>query len=92
MLRKFMIEREVPGIGNNPAEGLCAIAQTSKYVLDRLSPQVQWVESFFAADKAYCVFLATDESVIRKHAEQTGFPANRIVEIRAMVDPTMAPA
>lgn len=92
MLRKYMIEREVSGIGNNPAEGLCAIAQTSKNVLDRLSPQIQWVESFLAADKAYCVFLAANESVIRKHAEQTGFPANQIVEIRAMLDPTMAPA
>lgn len=92
MLRKYMIEREVAGIGNNPTEGLCAIAQTSKNVLDRLSPQIQWVESFVAADKAYCVFLASDESVIRKHAEQTGFPANQIVEIHAMLDPTMAPA
>jgi hypothetical protein len=53
---------------------------------------VQWLESFVAADKAYCVFLATDEEVIRRHAEQTGFPANHIVEIRSMLDPTMAPA
>jgi hypothetical protein len=92
VLRKYMIEREVNGIGNNTPDGLCAIAQTSKNVLDRLSPNVQWVESFVASDKAYCVFLAADESVIRKHAEQTGFPANRIVEIRSMLDPTMAPA
>ncbi len=92
MLRKYMIERTIPGVGRQPAESMCGIAQTSKNVLAALAPRVQWLESYVAADKAYCVFLAEDDELVREHARRTGFPADRIEEIRSMLDPTMAPA
>ena len=92
MLRKFIIERDIPGIGQTSAEGFCAIAQKSKNVLDALGTGIQWVESYIAGDKTYCVYLARDAEVIREHAKRGGFPADRIVEIRTMIDPTLAPA
>jgi len=92
MLRRYVIERDVPGIGSNSVEGFCAIAQKSKGVLDGLGNEIQWVESYVAGDKTYCVYLARDEGIIREHAAQSGFPANRISEICTVIDPTMAPA
>jgi hypothetical protein len=92
MLRKFMIERAIPNVGTQPPEAMCGIAQTSKNVLAELAPGVQWVESFVAKDKVYCVFLAEDAALVREHARRTGFPADAIEEIRSMLDPTMAPA
>jgi hypothetical protein len=91
MLRKYVIEREVPGIGAQSPEGFCAIAQQSKNVLDQLGNKIQWIESYVAGDKTYCVYLAADEQLIREHAGRSGFPANRISEIRTVIDPTMAP-
>lgn len=92
MLRKYMIEREIAGVGGQPPEAMCGIAQTSKNVLAELAPRVQWLETYVANDKVYCVFLAEDASLVREHARRTGFPADRVEEIRSMLDPTMAPA
>ncbi len=92
MLKKYMIERNIRAIGDSPTETMCGVAQTSKNVLAELAPKVQWVESFVAQDKVYCVFLAEDASVVREHARRTGFPADAIQEIGSMLDPTMAPA
>lgn len=92
MLRKYIIEREIPGIGAQPPEALCAAAQQSNGVLEQLGTGIQWVHSYVAQGKTYCVYLARDESLIREHAERAGFPANRIVEVCSMLDPTMAPA
>lgn len=85
---KFIIEREIPGAGKIPPGDMQAIAQKSCGVIRNLGPQIQWVESFVTDDKIYCVYIAPDEATIRKHAEQGGFPANRISVIRRMIDPT----
>ena len=85
---KFIIEREIPGAGKIPPGDMQAIAQKSCGVIRNLGPQIQWVESFVTDDKIYCVYIAPDEATIRKHAEQGGFPANRISAIRRMIDPT----
>ena len=92
MLKKYIIEREIAGIGGEPPESYCGIAQTSKNVLAGLAPRVQWLETFVASDKVYCVFLAESPEVIREHARLTGFPANRIEAVHGMIDPTYAPA
>ncbi len=87
---KFLIEREIPGAGDLSAEQLQAISQKSCGVLRELGPQVQRVESFVTGDKIYCVYIAPDEAAVREHAERGGFPANRVSEIRRMIDPTTA--
>ncbi len=89
---KFLIEREVPGAGKMPEEQIQAISQKSCSVLRRLGPEIQWVESFVTDDKIYCVYIAPSEAMIREHAQQGGFPANRISAIRRMIDPTTAEA
>lgn len=89
-MRKFMIERELPAVGSLEREELRAAAAKSNEALAQLAPDVQWVESFVADDKTFCVYLATGEDVIRKHAEISGFPANRITEIRRSIDPSTA--
>ncbi len=87
---KFLIEREIPGAGElSPAE-LQAVSQTSCNVLINMGPQIQWVQSYVTGDKIYCVYIAPDEEMIREHARQGGFPANRIAEIKTMIDPTTA--
>lgn len=87
---KFIIEREVPGAGRlTPAE-LETISQRSCAVLERLGPRIQWLESFVTADKLYCVYVAPDEELIREHAHQGGFPANRIARVWRVIDPTTA--
>ena len=91
-LRKFVIERDIPSVGSFEREQLRAAAQKSNEVLRNLGPDIQWVESYVAADKTFCIYLAKDESIIRKHAELSGFPATRITEIRKMIDPTTAGA
>lgn len=90
MLRKFIIEREIPAVGSFERQQLKEAAQKSNDVLKQLGPDIQWVESFVAANKTFCVYLAKDEAIIRKHAELSGFPANKITEIRKMIDPTTA--
>lgn len=87
---KYIIEREVPGAGNLSADQLKAISQTSCGVLNKLGPSIQWVQSFVAGDKIYCVYIAPNEEMIREHASQGGFPANKITEIAAVIDPTTA--
>jgi hypothetical protein len=90
MLKQFVIERDVPKIGSSSAAQFCAIARQSKDVLDAQGTGIQWVESYIADDKTYCVYRAESEALIREHAERSGFPANRIVEIRRVLDPTAA--
>ena len=87
-LRKFIIEREIPKIGSADREQLRGAAKKSNGVLRELGPDIQWLESFVANDKTFCVYLASDEGLIRKHAELSGFPATKITEIRNMIDPT----
>lgn len=90
MLKKYVIEREVAGIGTQDDPGYRAIARQSCATLNRLGSDIQWVESFVVDDKTYCVYLARDEDIIREHALQSGFPANRIAEVRRVLDPTQA--
>jgi hypothetical protein len=92
MLRKYIIERNVPGIGNHPAEAYCGIAQQSKDVLHDQGPGIQWLESFVVQDKTYCVYLAESEGLIRDHARLSGFPADRIEAVKTVIDPSLAPA
>ncbi len=87
---KFLIEREIPGAGDFSPQKLQAISQTSCGVLQNLGPQIQWLESYVTGDKIYCVYIAPDEEMIREHARQGGFPANRVSEIKTIIDPTTA--
>ena len=87
---KFLIEREIPGAGNLSAEKLQSISQKSCGVLSEMGPQIQWVESYVTGDKVYCVYIAPNEELVREHAERGGFPANRVSEIKRMIDPTTA--
>lgn len=89
-MRKFIIERELPEVGSMEREQLKAAAAKSNEALAELGADIQWVESYVAADKTFCVYLARDEAVIRQHAEISGFPADKITEIRKMIDPTTA--
>jgi hypothetical protein len=92
MFRKYVIERNIDGIGQEPIEALCGIAQQSNRVLDELGTGVQWLHSYVANDKTYCVYLARDEALIREHARRAGFPADAVMEVQSVLDPTMAPA
>ncbi len=85
---KFIIEREVPGAGKLSQQDLQAISQKSCGVLRNLGPQIQWVESYVTDDKIYCVYIAPNEEMVREHARQGGFPANRVSAVRRMIDPT----
>jgi len=87
---KYIIEREIPGAGKLTAEQLQAVSQKSCEVLQKLGPRIQWVESYVTGDKVYCVYVAPNEELIRQHAQQGGFPANRISEIKAVIGPTTA--
>ena len=89
---KFVIERDIPGAGKlTPAE-LQAISATSCGVLRDLGPSIQWVHSYVTDDKIYCVYIAPDEALVRKHAQLGGFPANRVSAVRNVIDPTTAEA
>jgi cell division inhibitor SulA len=87
---KYVIEREIPEAGKLSAEQLQAISQKSCGVLKDLGPQIQWVQSYVTDDKVYCVYIAPNEEMVREHAKQGGFPANRISEVKQMIDPTTA--
>jgi hypothetical protein len=89
---KYIIEREIPGAGKLTKDQLQGISQKSCGVLKNLGPEIQWVESYVTDDKIYCVYLALSESLVREHAKQGGFPANRISEVRGIIDPTTAEA
>jgi cell division inhibitor SulA len=87
---KYVIEREFPEAGKLSGDALQAISQKSCGILKDLGPQIQWVQSYVTDDKIYCVYIAPNEELVREHAEQGGFPANRISEIRTIIDPTTA--
>ena len=89
---KYVIEREIAGVGSSPAHALQAVSQTSCNVLKELGPEIQWLESYVTDDKIYCVYIAPNEELIREHASRGGFPANRISEVRSIIDPTTAEA
>ena len=87
---KFVIERDMPEAGSLSSEQLQTISKRSRGILRELGPEIQWVESFVTDNRVYCVYMAPDEEAVRKHAEQAGFPANRISQVRAVIDPTTA--
>ncbi|MBF6590124.1 MAG: DUF4242 domain-containing protein [Ktedonobacterales bacterium] len=87
---KYLIEREIPGASRLSPQELHAISQTSCGVLRAMGPQIQWVQSYVAGDKIYCVYIAPDEASIREHAQRGGFPANTVSEVATIIDPTTA--
>lgn len=89
-MKKYIIEREIPKIGTLDQQQLREAAAKSNTVLDRLAPGIRWVESYVAGDKTFCIYLAEDEALIHRHAELSGFPANKITEIGKMIDPATA--
>lgn len=89
---KYIIEREIPDVGQLSSEALQGISQTSCGVLREMGSQTQWLESFVTNDKIYCVYIAPNEKAIREHAERGGFPANSISEVTSIIDPTTAEA
>jgi len=87
---KYIIEREIAGAGKLTPEQLRGISQKSCGVLEKLGPKIQWLESYVTDDKIYCVYIAPDSATVREHAKQGGFPANRVSEVREIIDPTTA--
>ena len=87
---KFIIERQIAGAGKFSAENLKAISQKSRDVLCTLGSDIQWIHSYVAGDKIYCIYLAKNEELIREHAKRGGFPANSITEISTVIDPFTA--
>ncbi|HEX6803213.1 MAG TPA: DUF4242 domain-containing protein [Terriglobales bacterium] len=87
---KYVIERELPGAGKLSADELRAVSQKSCGVLNRLGPQIQWIESYVTQDKIYCIYRAPNEEMVREHARQGGFPANRVSEVVSIIDPGTA--
>ena len=89
-MKKYVIEREIPEVGSLDREHLRSAAIKSNDVLRQLAPDIQWVQSYVAADKLFCVYLAVDEETVRRHAEISGFPATKVTEIGKVIDPTTA--
>jgi hypothetical protein len=87
---KYVIERDIPGAGQLSPEQLRQISQTSCGVLNQLGPQIQWLESYVTPDRVYCIYVAPNASLIEEHARQGGFPANRISEVKTIIDPSTA--
>ena len=87
---QFVIERDMPGIGGASTADLKGASQTSCSVLRELGPDIQWVHSYVTDDKIYCIYRAPSEAMIREHAERSGFPANSVQQVRAVIDPTTA--
>lgn len=87
---KYLIKREIPGAGNMSPQDLQGAAQKSCGVLQNLGPQIQWVQSYVTDNATHCIYIAPNEDAIREHAQQSGFPANEIMEIKAIIDPTTA--
>ncbi len=87
---KYLIEREIPGAGNLSSGDLQGVAQKSCGVLREMGPNIQWVQSYVTDDKITCVYIAPNEQMVREHAERGGFPANRISEVKEIIDPTTA--
>ena len=91
-MKRYVIEREVPGIGGNDAAGLADVAKTSNAALNKLPGRVHWEHSYVAGDKTFCVYLAKDEAIIQRHAKMSGFPATKITQVKRLFDPTTAHA
>ena len=91
-LRRFVIERDIPKVGSFEREQLRAAAAKSNEVLQQRGPDIQWIESYVADNKTFCVYLAKDENIIKEHARISGFPATKITEIKKLIDPTTAAA
>jgi hypothetical protein len=89
-MRKFVIEREIDGVGGFSNEEFCGASATSNDALAKLSPGIQWVHSYVAADRTFCIYLAENEALIHEHAKLSGFPATRVYEVAAMIDPSTA--
>ena len=89
---KYVIEREIPGAGKLTAEQLQGISQKSCGVLQKLGPQIQWIQSYVTDDKIYCVYIAPNEAMVREHAKLGGFPANRVSAVKTIIDPTTSEA
>jgi uncharacterized protein DUF4242 len=89
-MRKYVIERDIPGAGKLSTFELRSISQRSCAVLERLGPKIQWVQSYVTDDRIYCIYIAPDEEVVREHAKQGRFPASRISRVRTVIDPTTA--
>jgi hypothetical protein len=87
---RYLIERELPGAGTLSAEDLRGISRKSCDVLGELGPEIQWVQSYVTDDRITCVYIAPDEEMVREHARRGGFPANRILRIRGVIDPMTA--
>lgn len=89
-LKRFLIERDIPGIGGSSIVELCGAARASNQAIGKIGPGIQWQHSYIAGDKTFCIYLAQSEDVIRAHAELSGFPVNAITEIAHIIDPTTA--
>jgi hypothetical protein len=87
---RWVIEREIPGVGKLTASELKGISQKSCSVLNELGPRIQWEHSYVTDDKIFCVYMAPDEAMVRKHAQMGGFPANKVTQVRRMIDPLTA--
>ena len=86
-MRKFVIERDIEGVGSLGREELCGASATSNDALARLAPRVQWQQSYVTADKTFCIYIAEDEAAIHEHAKLSGFPASKIYEVSTVIDP-----
>ena len=89
-MKRYVIERDIAGVGSLNREELKGAAQTSNAALDKLGGKAQWVQSFVAADKTFCIYYAEDESAVHQHAKLSGFPASRVTEVSGLIDPTTA--
>lgn len=89
-MKRYIIEREMSGIGSVERQQFKEAAQKSNAVLAQLAPNIQWVQSYVTDNKIFCIYLPKDEAVVRKHAEMSGFPANNVTEVKRVIDPTTA--
>ena len=89
-MTQYLIEREIAGAGGMSRQALCDASRHSNAVLAQMSPEIQWLHSYVAGDKIYCVYNASNEQLIREHADKSGFPANKITPISAVIDPSTA--
>jgi hypothetical protein len=87
---KFVIERDIPGAGKLSPKELQAISQKSRSAMNAMGSEIQWVQSYVTDDKVYCVYIAPNEEAVRKHAQQSGFPANKVSQVQSIIDPTTA--
>jgi hypothetical protein len=90
MLKRYVIERDLPGVGGMNREQLKGAAATSNHALDKLAGKAQWQHSYVVADKTFCIYLADGEDSVREHARLSGFPATKVTEVRTVIDPTTA--